>query len=42
MAMEECMIGNTLLKFMELQKVRNDTSKYGNYIRIYFYRCRYS
>ena len=43
MAMEECYIGNSLIKIFGIAKGSgNDTAKYGNNIRLYIYRCRYS
>ena len=42
MAMEECLIGNSKIKnFWNSKRIRNDTTKYGNNIRLYIYRCRY-
>ena len=41
MAMEECLYWKDFSQDLwNCKRLRNDTSKYGNYLRVYFYRCR--
>ena len=40
MAMEDCSIGNSEIKIIwNSKRFWNDPAQYGNYFRLYFYRC---